>query len=179
VLAATVYLLQSVGYEQLTVADVAARAGVAESTVYRNWRSKPELVADAMLVFAEEEIPTPDTGSFPEDLQILLREIIALVTRPAVTRVVRAMAALEGDVPGQVPAQASFWGSRSARFGETFLRARKRGEIGPDVDPYEIGELLMGPLYLRLLLTGRPLDEEFVERSVRRALRACGYPGEY
>ena len=63
VLAATHDLLAEGGYEALRVEDVAARAGVHKTTLYRRWRTREQLVLEAMLERAFEHISVPDTAS--------------------------------------------------------------------------------------------------------------------
>lgn len=176
VLASTLRLLQAGGYERLTVADVAADAGVAESTVYRRWRTKPELVAAAVLTLVDREVVVPDTGSLDSDLRAWLGEIARFVRRPDVIRLLRAVAALDDGVPGAVAAREGFWSARHERFVEVVERGKSRGELAPDVDAYELGELLLGPLYLRVLFIGLPVDEPFLHRSVDRLRRVFPVP---
>jgi AcrR family transcriptional regulator len=172
VLDATVRLLLQQGYDKLSFAEVAAVSGIAESTVYRRWHTKPELVADALLDFAEREVPTPDTGRFETDLRTWLAEIAGTLTQPAVTRLLRAMAALDDNLPGVMAARARFYDNRIRRLDAVIARAVRRGETAPDTDAHQLAELLAGPLYLRLLFTARPVDGAFLDRVVTTALRA-------
>ena len=172
VLAATVRLLLDRGYEGVGFAEVAATAGVAESTVYRRWRTKPELVADALLAFADQEVPTPDTGHFETDLRTWLAEITGTLTRPAVARLLRAMAAFDEDVPGVVEARARFYRARIGRLDTVIARAAARGEAEAGTEAQHLAELLAGPLYLRVLFTADPVDDAFLDRTVSSALRA-------
>jgi AcrR family transcriptional regulator len=160
------------GYDALSIGDVATKSGVHESTIYRRWGTKPELVADALLEFAAREVPTPDTGSLEDDLRQLLGEVVALLRRPEFARIVRTVAALPPEITGATPVRRAFWSTRFERSGEVVRRAIARGELAADTDPEELQELLVGPTYLRLLLTDRPLDETLVERSVRSVLDA-------
>jgi AcrR family transcriptional regulator len=75
VLQATVAALAEDGYEALNVEDVARRAGVHKTTVYRRWPTKPELVADAVRERSDERVEVPDTGTLAGDLQALARAL--------------------------------------------------------------------------------------------------------
>ena len=77
VLQATVAALAEDGYEALNVEDVARRAGVHKTTVYRRWPTKTELIADAMCARSNERVEVPDTGTLAGDLQVLARAIVA------------------------------------------------------------------------------------------------------
>src|SRR3954465_14571895 len=66
---AALALLDEVGYEQLQLPDVAERAGVNKTTVYRRWPTKVALVADLLSVLMQTNVATPDTGSIQSDLE--------------------------------------------------------------------------------------------------------------
>ncbi|WP_051720449.1 TetR-like C-terminal domain-containing protein [Streptomyces sp. NRRL F-2799] len=169
VLRATADLLLSEGYEQLTFARVAAAADVAETTVYRRWPSKVHLAADALSELARVENPIPDTGTLEGDLRELLSQVVALIERPEVRRVILTVVSLAGDAE-VVRAKEVFWEARFAGAATIVSRAVERGELPSDTDPYEVIEDLAAPAYFRLLVTGRPLDSRLVERSVALAL---------
>ena len=61
---------------------------------------------------------------------------------------------------------------RDAEVERLVARGIARGDLRPDTDPQTAHELLIGPVYYRLLLTGQPLDGEFAKRTVDAVLRA-------
>lgn len=172
VLDAALELLLERGYDGLSVAGVAQAADVAETTVYRRWASKAELAAAAIGELAAAENPLPDTGSLPGDLEALLRQVVDLLRRPDIERVIRASVALGSDEPGQAEARAAFYRMRTAGSAQIAVRAIGRGELPSGTDPEAVIEQLVAPAYLRLLLTGAPLDDALIEESVRRTLAA-------
>ncbi|MEU8789737.1 TetR-like C-terminal domain-containing protein [Streptomyces sp. NPDC048643] len=181
VLRATAEVLFQEGYEHLTIARVAAAAQVAETTVYRRWPSKAHLAADALSELARAGNPIPDTGSLEGDLRALLGQVVALVERPEVRRVILTIVSLAAD-DEVVAAKGAFWEARFAGAAAIVARAVERGELAPDTDPYELIEDLAAPAYFRLLVTGRPLDDRLVDRSVelalsRQGIRAASMPG--
>ncbi|MEU9463815.1 TetR-like C-terminal domain-containing protein [Streptomyces sp. NPDC058322] len=173
VLRATAEVLLHEGYEHLTIARVAAAAQVAETTVYRRWPSKAHLVADALSEFAKTGNPIPDTGTLEGDLRALLSQVVALVERPEVRRVILTVVSLTAD-DEVVAAKGAFWKKRFAGAAAIVTRAVERGELSADTDPYELIEDLAAPTYFRLLVTGRPLDDRLVDRSVELALSRQG-----
>ncbi|MFA9269311.1 MAG: TetR/AcrR family transcriptional regulator [Baekduiaceae bacterium] len=159
------------GYDALSIPEVARTAGVAESTVYRRWPTNADLAAAALGELAAAENPVPDTGSLEGDLHALLAQILELLRRPEVERIVRAAAAV-GHGGQDADLRAIYWRTRFAGSSVIVTRAIDRGEVPQGTDPEGVIEFLVGPVYLRLLLTGRPLDDDLLVESVRRTLTA-------
>ncbi len=159
------------GYGGLSVVDVAKAAGVADTTVYRRWPTKAELAAAALGEMAAEENPLPDTGTLEGDLRVLLEQILELLRRPEVARIVRAAATFDSeDLDAET--RFAYWRRRFTGSSEVVTRAIARGEVPEGTDGEALLEFLVAPAYLRLLLTGEPLDDALVEDSVRRTLAA-------
>jgi AcrR family transcriptional regulator len=172
VLDAALALMLERGYDGLSVADVAQAADVAETTVYRRWPTKAELAAAAIGELAAAENPLPDTGSLEGDLTTLLTQIVELLRRPDIARVARASVALSSDDPDQAQARTAFYRMRTAGSAQVAVRAIERGALPAGTDPEAVIEQLVAPAYLRLLLTGGPLDDALVTASVQRTLAA-------
>ena len=66
IVVATLELLAEQGFQQLTMEQVARRAGVGKATIYRRWPAKADLVKDAIRYFSAE-LPVPDTGTLAGD----------------------------------------------------------------------------------------------------------------
>jgi AcrR family transcriptional regulator len=171
VLDAALNRLLADGFDGLTIAAVATDAGVAETTVYRRWPTKAALAAAALTELAAADNPTPDTGSLEGDLRTVLSQVLDVLRRPEVERIIRALAALPDDVPGMAEARATFFQTRVSGMKDIAARAAARGELrGDGVDAAELLESLVAPAYLRLLVTGLPLDDDLITRSARAAL---------
>ena len=164
VLTATVDVLCESGFDALSVREIAERAGVHESSIYRRWGTKADLVSDALASRMGLEVPTPDTGSLREDLLALLRALAAFIGTPLGENVVRM--ALRRDLPDSDAARDRFWTDRFTRGAVILDRAEARGELRPGIDRFLTLETLVGPLYLRLLLTREPLNEAIIENVV-------------
>jgi len=176
VLEAVFDLLAEVGYERMTIEEVAARAGVHKTTVYRRWSSKPELVLDATRAFSEETIPIPDTGTLEGDLRMLGRGVVATIgADPGARRSMSiiAAAAATGEL---MDAMHAFWEGRLALTAPIVKRAIDRGDVPPGTEPNLVIESLIGPLWIRLLMTGEPIDSGFSDR-LATAVAAGFRPG--
>jgi AcrR family transcriptional regulator len=163
VLAAAFDELAENGVGAATVAGVAQRSGVHETTIYRRWVTKEKLFTEAMLSRSAEEIPTPDTGSVREDLLAVVRAVIAYVTSPTGLAALH-VATLTVDENQEV--RQAFWVGRLDALRPVVERGISRGELRPDTDAGLLLEILIAPLNGRLLLTGEPVDEQLGERIV-------------
>ena len=154
------------GYAELTLARVAARAGVNKTTLYRRWGTREALVLDAMLELAGEGVRIPDTGSLHGDLLAIARGSAATASSPQGRAVVRAVVAAGAHDAVLAAASHEFWTERLALDGLVVERAVARGELPPDTDPRTVIEAVLGPIYFRLLVLGEQPDPAFVERLV-------------
>lgn len=171
VLGATAGLLTEVGYEKLTIEEVAALAGVHKTTVYRRWPTKAELVADAARLHSEENVPIPDTGTLLGDLQGLARSVVANIGSQGGAHRSRSIVAAASQSQELAASMHSFWAERLAVSVPIIDRAIERGELPPETDAILIIETLIGPIWVRLLLTGEPINDELAD-SVAKLVAA-------
>jgi AcrR family transcriptional regulator len=164
VLGVTIDVLSESGFDTLSIKEVAERAKVHESSIYRRWGTKADLAIDALLSVAQLEVPTPDTGSLREDLLALLRAIAGFLGTPLGENMVRM--ALRTDLPNSDAGRDKYWNDRFTRASAILDRAENRGELRPGVDRFLTIETLVGPLYLRMLLTKESLDDNVLEMIV-------------
>ena len=165
-IAATLSELAERGYSALTLERVAQRAGVHKTTLYRRWRTREELVLEAMLERAGERISVPDLGSLREDLLELARTAAANAATPEVAAMARAVAAESPRDSRLAAANGRFWAERLALDGVIVERAVERCEVAAGTEPARVIEAVLGPIHLRLLLTGEPVDQSFLEGIV-------------
>lgn len=164
ILTATFELLAEVGYEHLSIEDVADRAGVHKTTVYRRWPAKADLVLEAALAFSEETIPIPDTGSLLGDLTALGRGVVANLTSDAGARRSLSLVAATASSGELAESMHRFWAVRMDRSAAIVTRAIERGEIAVGTDPNLVVEAVVAPLWIRLLLTGEPIEDGLADR---------------
>ena len=90
ILTATLQLMAERGVRDLRMDDVAERAGVGKATIYRRYRSKDELVSDAVATLVSE-ITIPDTGSTRADLMALMTQAVELYSGSLAARLMPAV----------------------------------------------------------------------------------------
>jgi AcrR family transcriptional regulator len=165
-IAATLAELAENGYSALSIERVAHRAGVHKTTLYRRWRTREELVLEAMLERTSERVSVPDTGSLRKDLFELARTAAANAATPEVAAMAQTVAAESPYNSELAAANRRFWVTRLALDAVIVERAIARGEVEPGIEPQQVIESVVGPIHLRLLLTGEPIDEAFLKHIV-------------
>ena len=171
VLRATLELLDAKGYAGLRIDDVAAAAGVAKTTVYRRWRSLPEVALDAIELALGERRFAP-TGDVEADLVALLHLMHG---------------SLEGNPVGwhlpligvDLLSQAEL----AERYRERFVaplrgqaitlieRGVAEGRFSPEVDAATLVDAVVGSLLYRRVVGGDPPEPATLVRLALRALR--------
>ena len=164
VLEAASNLLVEVGYDRFSIDEVATRAGVHKTTVYRRWPTKAELIADAVRVRAAENVPVPDTGSIRGDLQAMARSVVANISSESGSRISRSIVAAAAHSDELTESMHAFWAERLAASIPIIERAIERGDLATGTDPNLIIETVIGPIWVRFLLTGEPIDADLADR---------------
>ena len=167
ILDATRELLAEGGVHHLTIEGVAARSGVAKTTIYRRSRCKDELALDVLLTMIEQIVEVPDLGNVRDELIAVLDGAVKNLAKTLMGRVMQGLVSDIATDPrlGQ-PFREQVVTLRVAQIRGVLERAVERGEVRPDVDAVLVQELLFGALYFRLLLSGRELDSGLAERIV-------------
>lgn len=162
IVAATAELLAAAGYEALSIEAVAARAGVAKTTVYRRWRTKAQLVADAFVIRAEIRLPRPDTGTLAGDLRSHLANVRDSFATPTGRAVLGLLTAGEQVAEVRDQLRSRWVPARRAAVAELVAAAVERGEVPPPADLDLAVDLAVAPLYYRLLVSGQVADDDFI-----------------
>ena len=169
VMTATADLLKEMPLRDLTIEEIAKRAGVGKATIYKWWPSKASVALDAYLRTMHHKVVVPDTGSFLEDVTLQLRSVMRFYTSQ------------DGDTFRQFLAEAQSDPEFKQLFLERFLvprrdatrvmweRAVKRGEVDPKMDVEIAMDLIYGPLIFRLLSGHGPLNNAMAAAIVRAA----------
>lgn len=143
------------GAVSVSLPDLAARAGVASSSIYRRWGTWEAVVADALLAGSDEAIAVPDSGSLRGDLVTYLTAVAAYLATPRGHALARAAAVTSASDSGADAVREAFWKARYEAALPMLRRARERGELSmPPVGDLLLIELAIAPLHLRRLVTG-------------------------
>ncbi|MQY12057.1 putative HTH-type transcriptional regulator [Streptomyces sp. RB5] len=180
ILAATRAALVELGWSRLTLGDVASRAGVAKTTLYRRWPGKNELVVDALAELFDGLALPPDGGSLEADIVGVVLRFAALLERPEVRSALMALIA-EGayDAALRDRIRSAIVNRQKRLVLEGRARAVHRREIPPAPEPGPQADLIFdviaGTVVHRALVSAEPVDETWA--SALAALVAAGLRG--
>jgi AcrR family transcriptional regulator len=171
ILSAAYELLLGNGFGAVTVEKIAERAGVSKATIYKWWPNKAAVVMDAFFDAAVVRLPIPDTGSTINDMIIQVNNLAKfLISR-------------EGKVINEIIAEGQFNQKLAEAYRAIYFKPRRldsryilergisRGELKEDLDIELVIDLIFGPLFYRLLITGDMVDEAFIKDLINYAFK--------
>ncbi|MCB5177978.1 TetR/AcrR family transcriptional regulator [Streptomyces antimicrobicus] len=166
-------MLAEQGFHGLDLAEVARRADVGKTTVYRRWGTVAGLVADLLTDMAEQSLPRTDTGSLEQDLLANAELVRRTLSDPRQGPLFKAViAAATGDAR-TAEALHRFYEVRVAQWAPCVQDAVARGDLPEGTDAAEVVRAVSAPLYYRLLTTDAPLDEAAARRAAGAAVAAA------
>jgi AcrR family transcriptional regulator len=174
---ATLALLAQRGLASLSIEEIAARAGVNKTTIYRNWPTRTDLILAAAADRSEHEIVVRQTDDVEKDLIAFLSSVAANITSPLGRALLIATLEPAGSPPAS-QAKDTFWKQRFEAADGLIRSLLGQRSSKEDVDAFI--ERLIGPIYLRVLVTGKDVDASYIRRLVRSAVRdQAGTPRGY
>ena len=177
VLRAAMDELSRAGYAALRVEDVATRAGVNKTTVYRRWPTKVELAGAAIRTFAGHEEAMPDTGSVRGDLLELVQRMVSFVRTPEGDVFTRLVSAEHGE-PEVDRLARSLRDAFMARRAAIIARAQQRGELPAELDARVVLDAIFIPVTMRVLRYREDVDATtagaFIDLALTGAKHGAG-----
>lgn len=161
-------LLAERDVHEISMTDVAERAGVAATSLYRRWGDVRVLVMEVAVEELLREHPLPDMGSLRADLTAWARRVAKSLGSREGPAFFRALVATTMPRGTHEAARTAALAPRSKQISTMLERARQRGEKTPSTS--EVLDHLLAPLYVRTLF-GAPPDEAFAESLVERLLK--------
>ncbi|GAA2224586.1 TetR/AcrR family transcriptional regulator [Streptomyces amakusaensis] len=177
ILEATRAALVELGWSKLTMGDVATRAKVAKTTLYRRWAGKSELVVDAVADLFDE-LELPDLGSLKADVECVVLRFAALLERPETRTALMAVVA-EGTrdeaLRGRI--RSAIVDRQKGLVLQGRARAQARGELPYEDDPATaarnadlIFDVIAGAVVHRTLVSAEPVDAAWARCFTRLLL---------
>jgi AcrR family transcriptional regulator len=161
------------GLAGLDLADVALRAEVGRTTVYRRWGTPVGLVADLLADMAEQSLPRTETGTLVGDLRANARLVQRTLADPRQGALFKSVIAAATCDTQAAAALHRFYEIRVSEWEPCARQAVERGELPEGTDTREVIRAVSAPLYYRLLTTAEPLDEAAADRAADAAAAAA------
>lgn len=153
------------GWGGLTIEGVAARAGVARSTVYRHWPDKLTLLTDALEALNEQPVPAADGETPRARVHILLEHLVTALADPAISSCVRALVQAAGHSPEVRDFHLRYTTERRRALTDAIAAGVESGEF-PAVDPDLAAQSLSGAVFYASLMIGEPPGEDRLDELV-------------
>ncbi|AEI43770.1 TetR/AcrR family transcriptional regulator [Paenibacillus mucilaginosus] len=159
-------LLLEMGFGAVTVEKIADRAKVSKATIYKWWPNKAAVVMDGFLSAATARLPVPDTGE-------VLQDMLAHATNMA-----RFMLSREGSIFLEIIGEGQMDPALAEAYRTRYIQPRRqevhgildrgigRGELKKDLDRALCTDLVYGPIFYRLLVTGDRIDDTYIKELV-------------
>jgi AcrR family transcriptional regulator len=156
-------LMRERSLDDVSIEEIAHRAGVGKPTIYKWWPNKAALLLD---MFKERVVP-----HFPVNSTATAEEAI----RQQAKELVRLLNGTFGKVSAQIIAEGQSDPTVIADYRENYVRMRRNltipviergyasGEFKRRVEPHLLIDMIYGPIYYRLLVRYLPLDQQFID----------------
>jgi AcrR family transcriptional regulator len=171
ILCATLQLLKTKPLRDITIEEIARKAGVGKATIYKWWPSKAYVALDAFLRKMNRMVPNPDTGTAEADLKEQIHYLSTFYTSPIGRIFGQFLAEAQSDPEFAGLLRERFLKPRREIAGVIVDRAIKRGEIDPSLDRDLVLDLLYGPVMYRLLIARSPFERDRVDELVTTLFR--------
>jgi len=148
------------GFTGTSMDEIARTAGVGKDTLYRRWRSKEDLVQHLLSELSAENAPVPAVEDPRYALFIFLQDTVRLNTESDFGAILAGIVGESARNPKLAEAFHKFWGERRSIAGGIVRRI-----VDPSTPDRNIDLILdhvLGPIYYRLLLSGNPIDDEYL-----------------
>ena len=158
------------GYAAATIEAVAARSGVAKTTIYRWWPNRAALLVEVLVEMASVVVPMPQGGDPMRAMSAELRRVVGAINGP----LGRLLTSLLGDAQQDPQVRTALFEGlfrpRTQASSRNISRAQAAGALRPDVPPHVATDLLFGPLFYRMFVQHQPVTDTFVKQVLQYVL---------
>ncbi|MFI8517315.1 TetR/AcrR family transcriptional regulator [Streptomyces sp. NPDC085481] len=165
--------LAAVGFARMSIEGIARRAGVGKTAVYRRWKSKLSLVLDLVGAFAVQGLPAPATGSLHGDVRALLEVAAHALRHPVASQVIPDLLVESVRNPEIADTlKAALLDPQQGVVAQVVRSAAERGELPAGADADRALDLVIGPLYWRLVVVRTEPPKGYLDDLARSAVAA-------
>ena len=171
ILQAAIDLVLEHGFRAVSVESIAAKAGVAKTTIYRRWPNKAAVVMDAFMLRFSPGTQFPKAKKVTDSVRLQMRTMA------------RAFTSKDGAVVKALLAEAQFDVELATAFRErwtlprrkmalaVFQKAISQGELRADIDLEATIDLLYAPMYYRLQMGTGSLSDAYIDEIFDQAMK--------
>ncbi len=164
-------LFDSGGLKAATIEAIAARAGVAKTTIYRRWPNRASLLVDLLVEIGSTAAPSPKIGNDPlKAIRTELREVAVALNGISGRLVTGLLGEAQGDPEVRAALLHGLFYPRTAATAKVVAQAQGLGQIRSDVPAKLVVDMFIGPLFYRIMVQHEPVTESFVKQVIDNTL---------
>ena len=175
ILSAALEVMSDVGYDRLTMDAVATRAKASKATLYRRWKSKAELVIEAIIATKGPTV-IPDNGSLRQDLLDMFCGLGGITDGKSINLLGSLITAIHRDEEFATAYRRDFVGPKIEASRTVFRRAQERGEIRSDIDMDLLAAALPGVVLHRVYILGEMPTQELIAKVIDQIILPAARP---
>ncbi|GFR56488.1 TetR family transcriptional regulator [Bacillus sp. CN2] len=159
------------GFDAVTVDKIAERAKVSKATIYKWWSNKAAVIMDSFLSTATDRLPVPDTGSTVQDILTHATNLARFLTSREGTVIKELIGAGQLDAKLAEEYRTRFFKPRRLQAKGLLEKGIQKGELRENLDIDVSIDLIYGPIFYRLLITGDEVNDSYVHDLVMSAFK--------
>ena len=175
ILSAALEVMSDVGYDRLTMDAVATRAKASKATLYRRWKSKAELVIEAIIATKGPTV-IPDNGNLRQDLLDMFCGLGGMTESKSINMLGSLITAIHRDEEFAAAYRRDFVGPKLQAGRTIYQRAQERGEIRQDIDVDLLAAALPGIVLHRCYILGEMVTQELVAKVIDQIILPAARP---
>lgn len=164
ILDATRSLVEKGGYKAATIEAISARSGVAKTTIYRWWPNRSSLVVELLVGMAAEAVPMPKGPNPLAAVRTELRGIAGAADHLMGKLLTSLLGEAQSDPEIRAALLDGLFHPRSEATAKMIRRAQSAGLLRKDIPAQVIVDLLVGPIFYRMIVRHQPLNDAYVSR---------------
>lgn len=172
ILDATRRLLTHMPLSELSIEAIAKKAGVGKTTIYRWWPSKAAVAMEAFLEQPGVQNIVPTTPNCTEAIRKQLESLIRQLRGQNGRIIAGIIAESQGSPEVLDLLYEKFLKDRISPLYDKIEQGKASGEFNPAVNTEIALDMLVGPLFLRVLSGEHGIDNHFAENYPAQALLA-------
>jgi AcrR family transcriptional regulator len=162
ILSATRALIEEGGYAAATIEAVAARSGVAKTTIYRWWPNRALLAIDVLVQLSGEFAPMPAGHDPLKALRGELRRVGRASNQLPGRLLLSLLSEAERDLDTRAALEQKLFMPRRQATARVIEQAQEEGTVRKEIPALCAVDMLFGPLFYRKFIRHQPATDKFV-----------------